>query len=134
MNEDARLPTPRITRTVASRQLWNMPFILRFQVSECVSSFPDCSLSCDDFLSVCSCIEVAGSGHPVGDSGEITPGHLMAALHFLGSTTWSDAIKAFQEAAAMQDFRPPSWSVLRRHENALIESGQVLIGLILQMS
>lgn len=79
MNEDARLPTPRITRTVASRQLWNMPFIWRFQVSECVSSFPDCSLSCDDFSSVCSCIEVAGSGHPVGDSGEITPGHLMAA-------------------------------------------------------
>lgn len=30
-----------------------------------------------------------------------------------------------EEAAAMQDFRPPSWSVLRRHENALIESGQV---------
>ncbi|CAK8985409.1 unnamed protein product [Durusdinium trenchii] len=24
----------------------------------------------------------------------------------------------------MQDFRPPSWSVLRRHENALIDSGQ----------
>eukprot|EP00435_Cladocopium_sp_Y103_P039323 s2911_g10.t1 len=34
-------------------------------------------------------------------------------------------VKLQQEAAAMQDFRPPSWSVLRRHENALIESGQV---------
>ena len=25
----------------------------------------------------------------------------------------------------MQDFRPPSWSVLRRHPDSLIENGQV---------
>jgi len=36
-------------------------------------------------------------------------------------------VKLHQEAAAMQDFRPPSWSVLRRHENALIESGQAML-------
>ena len=27
----------------------------------------------------------------------------------------------------MQDFRPPSWSVLRRNEHALIDGGQAML-------
>lgn len=42
-------------------------------------------------------------------------------------TLLATVVKLQQEAAAMQDFRPPSWSVLRRHENALIESGQAML-------
>lgn len=42
-------------------------------------------------------------------------------------TLLATVVKLQQEAASMQDFRPPAWSVLRRNEHALIDGGQAML-------
>ncbi|CAE7365139.1 unnamed protein product [Symbiodinium pilosum] len=65
---------------------------------------------------------------PVNRTNSVSMDRSSSCQHSQDADTLLSAVERLhQEAAAMQDFRPPSWSVLRRHPESLIENGQAML-------
>ncbi|CAE7533134.1 unnamed protein product [Symbiodinium natans] len=65
---------------------------------------------------------------PVNRTNSVSMDRSSSCQHSQDADTLLSAVERLhQEAAAMQDFRPPSWSVLRRHPDSLIDNGQAML-------